>query len=111
MDKDKEIERLNNWVNDLQAGMYINCVYCGHRYGPDTEIPVSMTDVLKEHIEKCCKHPLFKAKKEIEQLKKEKEWLIHSLMFVYKNQMSPSGLEEKARKAIIADLQQALKEG
>ena len=51
-----------------------------------------------------------KVDKELERLKKEKEWLIHSLMFIYKNQMSPSGLEEKARKAIIADLQQALKE-
>ena len=48
--------------------------------------------------------------REIKRLKKEKEWLIHSLMFIYKNQMSPSGLEEKARKAIIADLQQFLKD-
>jgi len=22
------------WVNDLQSDMYVNCVYCGHRYGP-----------------------------------------------------------------------------
>ena len=64
----EEIERLKEWINDLQAGMYINCVYCGHRYGPDTEIPASMADVLKEHIEKCPKHPLFKARQEIKRL-------------------------------------------
>lgn len=27
-----EIKRLRDWMNDLQSGMYINCVYCGHRY-------------------------------------------------------------------------------
>ena len=40
------------------AGMYINCVYCGHRYGPDSEVPAAMADVLKEHIEQCPKHPM-----------------------------------------------------
>ena len=64
----KEIEQLRKWTNDLQAGMYINCVYCGHRYGLDTEVPVSMADVLKEHIEQCPKHPLFEAKQEIKRL-------------------------------------------
>jgi hypothetical protein len=38
--------------------MYINCVYCGHRYGPDDEIPATMADVLKEHIAQCPKHPM-----------------------------------------------------
>ncbi len=54
----EEVERLQTWVNDLQSGMYINCVYCGHRYGPSPETPVAMADVLKEHIEKCPKHPM-----------------------------------------------------
>lgn len=54
--------RLKSWVSDCQAGMYINCVYCGHRYGSDTEIPSSMADVLKEHIEQCPKHPMSKLK-------------------------------------------------
>lgn len=53
-----EKKRLKQWVNDLQAGMYINCVYCGHRYGPNSEVPASMADVLKEHIERCPEHPL-----------------------------------------------------
>ncbi|KKN30936.1 hypothetical protein LCGC14_0828870, partial [marine sediment metagenome] len=61
----EEIERLNSWVNDLQAGMYVNCVYCGHRYGAETEVPASMADVLKEHIEQCPEHPLFEARQEI----------------------------------------------
>ena len=57
-DVEKENERLTNWVNDLQSGMYINCVYCGHRYGPSKDTPVAMADVLKAHIEKCPKHPM-----------------------------------------------------
>ena len=38
--------------------MYINCVYCGHRYGPSDEVPASMADVLKEHVEQCPQHPM-----------------------------------------------------
>lgn len=63
-----EIEELQKWVNDLHAGMYINCVYCGHRYGPDTEVPASMADVLKKHIEQCPKHPMSALKAENEKL-------------------------------------------
>jgi len=55
-------DRLRQWVADLQAGCYINCVYCGHRYGPDDEVPAAMADVLKEHIEKCPEHPMSKLK-------------------------------------------------
>jgi len=68
-DMEEEIARLKAWVADLQSGMYINCVYCGHRYGPDKDTPVAMADVLKAHIEKCPAHPLSKAKSEIEILK------------------------------------------
>ena len=65
----EETESLERWVADLQSGMYINCVYCGHQYGPREDVPVAMADVLKEHIEKCPKHPLSKAKAEIERLR------------------------------------------
>lgn len=53
-----ENERLHQWVNDCQAGMYINCVYCGHRYGPSDEVPASMADILKEHVIRCPEHPM-----------------------------------------------------
>jgi len=65
----KEIADLRKWVNDLQSGMYINCVYCGHRYGPKDEVPASMADVLKKHIEKCPKHPMSALHKEVSRLK------------------------------------------
>jgi DNA-directed RNA polymerase subunit RPC12/RpoP len=66
---DKErIARLKRWVSDLQSGMYINCVYCGHRYGPKDEVPVAMADVLKEHIAECPEHPLSKVLKERNEL-------------------------------------------
>ena len=69
-DAKEEIEELKKWIDDLQSGMYINCVYCGHRYGPKENTPSSMADVLKEHIEQCPKHPMSQLKKEIEELKK-----------------------------------------
>jgi hypothetical protein len=54
----EEIVRLCTRVDELQSGMYINCVYCGHYYGPDDETPESMADVIREHIEQCPKHPM-----------------------------------------------------
>jgi len=53
-----ELAELKQWIKDLQSGMYVNCVYCGHRYGPKETTPVSMADALKEHIEQCPKHPM-----------------------------------------------------
>lgn len=58
-----EMETLRKWINDLHSGMFINCVYCGHRYGPNDEVPDSMADVLKEHVEQCPKHPMSKLKR------------------------------------------------
>lgn len=55
-----ENARLSDWVSDLQAGGYVNCVYCGHRYGPDPGTPVAMADVLKAHVSTCPEHPMAK---------------------------------------------------
>lgn len=66
-----EQARLQAWVNDLQAGCYVNCVYCGHQYGPEESTPLAMADVLKAHIEKCPQHPLAAAMKRIEELERE----------------------------------------
>lgn len=63
-----EIERLERWINDLQSGMYVNCVYCGHRYGPKEDTPVSMADVLKAHVEQCPQHPMAALKRERDEL-------------------------------------------
>jgi len=57
----KEIESLKKWISDLQSGLYINCVYCGHRYPPGT--PDVRDKVLYEHIKECPKHPLSKVRK------------------------------------------------
>lgn len=51
----RENEQLKQWVNDLQSGMYVNCVYCGYRYGHEKDTPASMADILKKHIEQCPK--------------------------------------------------------
>ena len=59
-----ENEKLRRWVEDLQSGMFVNCVYCGHRYGPNSDTPVSMADVLKQHVENCSDHPMSKLKAE-----------------------------------------------
>lgn len=68
-----EVARLKQWVNDLQSGMYVNCVYCGHRYGPEGEVPVNMAEVLKQHIEQCPEHPMSKLKAENQRLKEALE--------------------------------------
>ena len=67
---EREIKRLQNWVDDLQSGMYVNCVYCGFRYGPKDKVPCTMAQALKDHIEKCEQHPMSFLKKENEKLKK-----------------------------------------
>ena len=75
-----ERTRLQQWVNDLQSGMYINCVYCGHRYGPDPGTPVAMADVLKAHIEQCQEHPMSALKKELAALQAERNRVIDLLI-------------------------------
>lgn len=67
------VSELRGWVHDLQSGMYINCVYCGHRYGPEDEVPATMADALKDHIEQCPDHPMSKLKEENRRLRKQLE--------------------------------------
>ncbi len=57
--------QLRGWIDDLQSGMYINCVYCGHRYGPSDKTPASKAEMLKQHIEICPDHPMSKLKVEL----------------------------------------------
>ena len=52
------LDRHRQWVADLQSGMFVNCVYCGHRYGPGETTPVAMADALKAHIVACPEHPM-----------------------------------------------------
>lgn len=61
-----EAERVDlvQWIDDLQSGMYVNCVYCGHRYGPEDEVPATMAEALYEHIARCPEHPLSRCKAE-----------------------------------------------
>ena len=70
----EENKRLEAWIDDLQSGMYINCVYCGHRYGPNSgpttkNFNITMRRALEDHIAQCPKHPLSFAKKKIERLR------------------------------------------
>lgn len=51
-----EVARLRAWVADLQSGLYVNCVYCGHRYGPGETTP--MADALTAHVAACPAHPV-----------------------------------------------------
>lgn len=64
-------EKLEAWIDDLQSGMYINCVYCGYRYGPNTVSHVTMRKALEDHIASCPKHPLSTAKSALEQARRE----------------------------------------
>jgi hypothetical protein len=75
-------ERLRQWVNDLQSGMYVNCVYCGHRYGPEKDTPVSMADILKAHIEQCSEHPMSKLKAQLVERTAERDSYKRSFLAV-----------------------------
>lgn len=83
MTKDEHIEsltaensQLEAWIDDLQSGMYINCVYCGHRYGPNSkDANKIMRKSLEDHIASCPKHPLSAAKAEIKKLKLRNNYL------------------------------------
>jgi len=60
-----KLKQARQWVSDLQSGMYVNCVYCGHRYGPDPVTPVAMAEVLKKHIQECPEHPMSKMRTQL----------------------------------------------
>jgi polyhydroxyalkanoate synthesis regulator phasin len=74
---EQQVERLELHVNDLQSGMYINCVYCGHRYGPADSHAATvkdgkpMAEALREHISVCPEHPLSHATQQVERLERE----------------------------------------
>ena len=70
-----EVDRLRAWVADLQSGMHVNCVYCGHRYGPNGQVPASMAEVLKAHAERCPAHPMSALRAELEACRRRCEGL------------------------------------
>lgn len=74
-----EVVKLRAWVADLQAGVTVNCVYCGHRYGPDPGTPVAMADVLKAHVETCPKHPMSTLRATVERVERERDALRDAL--------------------------------
>lgn len=47
-----ENERLKQHVADLQSGMFINCVYCGHRYGPQKDTPATVIEADPEGVKR-----------------------------------------------------------
>ena len=68
-----ENKRLEEWIDDLQSGMWVNCVYCGHRYGPQKNVTPTMRKQLEQHVTKCPKHPLAQALKEVYLLTSERD--------------------------------------
>jgi hypothetical protein len=59
----KEIEALQQWIKDVQGKTFVNCIYCGHRYGAASTTPVALADIMKQHVAQCPKHPLSVTKK------------------------------------------------
>ena len=64
--------------------MFINCVYCGHRYGPDDAVAATMQQLLYEHIAKCPKHPLQEAHAENKRLREALEDAAYELKITAK---------------------------
>lgn len=63
-----EVRVLEKWIADLQSGMYVNCVYCGHRYGPSDDPEATRAELLHAHVEVCPKHPMSELKTERDEL-------------------------------------------
>lgn len=86
-----QVARQLQWISDMQSGCYINCVYCGHRYGPLETAPVSRAEMLKQHIEVCPEHPMSALKKKHEELLKWTKELVamNKAMLDSKNMLSP----------------------
>lgn len=61
-----EVDRLKAWIADLQAGMYVACVYCGHRLAGRDAASSKWSDALRAHIETCSQHPASKLKVQLE---------------------------------------------
>ena len=99
-DAEAEIKRLQQWVDDLMSGMQVNCVYCGHRYGPATDIPVAMADILKEHIEQCPAHPMSKLKNEMILKQAEVEALGSELLASQQDCVQAKRLLRRAFRAV-----------
>lgn len=97
-----EIERLRNWIADLQSGMFINCVYCGHRYVPGESTPATMADALKAHIEKCPDHPMSALKASHE---RAQDLLRLARQYVHESYPG-SEAEAECREELIRDIDQ-----
>lgn len=90
----RDILQYERWVSDLQSGMYINCVYCGHRYGPAESTPVAMSTLLTKHIEKCPKHPLSHALATIANYQRIVNYWFPLLGYQKANEMAYPALED-----------------
>ena len=79
------LDNAERWVADLQSGMFINCVYCGHRYGPKGTTAATlkesgcktMAEALTQHIENCPSHPLSAMKARVAALETELKEVKH----------------------------------
>lgn len=91
----KDILQFEKWVADLQSGMYINCVYCGHRYGPAENTPVAMSTLLTKHIEGCSKHPLSQARATIANYQKIVNYWFPLLGYRQANEMAYPALGDR----------------
>ncbi len=90
--------------------MYVNCVYCGHRYGPAKDTPVSMADVLKKHIENCSKHPMSKLKQDNARKDSLLRRLEHASYDDCKEPICPICHEEKPKHEPDCELAKELKD-
>ena len=81
------LDAYQRWVDVLQAGTTVTCVYCGHQYGPNSTTPTSMADALKQHVEQCPMHPMADLKEKYNRVRA-------CLDYVYHNAASTSSLTE-----------------
>jgi hypothetical protein len=84
---DDRAAALERWIDDLQAGTWVTCVYCGHRYGPrdvaPTSIPEasapSMREALEQHVASCPRHPMAALKRRLGEVERLARAAAHAL--------------------------------
>lgn len=97
--KNKELEI---WIDNLQSGTVITCVYCGHIHSVQKNShPLTVREALRKHIEICPKHPMSKSKTEMEAKIKDLHKTIDAYRDVCNEYIPADKLDEANSKVIL----------
>lgn len=80
--KSRAIKQYEQWFNALQPDVYANCAYCGHQYRLADKASVSLVEAMRQHIERCPKHPMSRLKADLARVMAERDAAVADLALV-----------------------------